>query len=296
MKRGKKVNDPQPHPPPPSSSSPPRYKKKSKRSKDSFLTSDNILIVSSVALLASLIFFSWTLWHLVSDSSTGITRFISNLKTRLVDPNEQFANLQFFDRLNHLLENKSFHDDVVQAIANLSFIPFIASHAVNLTADCTAGWSHDIILRSMVFLTNYSVQENVSECFDHLSAQTLIGCSTFEDVRPAVQDFIVNNSNHVGDECLAKHLKAVVEVAVEKETLNAGIALFEFIAEYDFQFVDDGKICRLAQYLVDQIDEWEAKTTKAVCALSQKIECSAFEPLDLNSLCLPALPLELDNG
>jgi hypothetical protein len=282
MKRGQNPGKAKAPPPAPN---PPRRKPPATEQSSQ---GDNWLMgLSSFAILLATVFLVYAvrLYLIDSKAGHGANRFIQKIKKEFVNPEAQFANLRFFERLNRVLDNETFHGEVVQAIANLSFIPFIAEHAERLAADCAAGWSHDLIHKSMEFLLNYTSRENVSACFANLSRAVLIGCRTFKDVTVEVLNFVVNNSNQIGEGCLADHLERIVVAGNESTTLSGWTTLLSFFAQAEFPVDPESPICAAAQAAVDRIDEWEDTTKQAVCGLAQKVHCLAFDALDLVSLC-----------
>jgi hypothetical protein len=178
------------------------------------------------------------------------------------------------------------HDSVVRAIANTSFIEFIAENAASLSQDCASGWAHEIILRSMRFIIEYSARENLSLCFGNISGDILVGCEAYPEVD--VYDFIVNNTNQVQGRCEEDHLESIVRGDREKWGLSGATKVIEFVTKYEFAGKAESGICAVAEAVVEQIGDWEDRQKEAICGLARKVNCSAFEGLDLNALCLPA--------
>jgi hypothetical protein len=247
-----------------------------------------LMLFGAFAMVCALLYLLYALRSLaaVYARGGGADDFINSLKRNLADRGLRHENLQLFDRLSHLLANKTMHDQVAAAIANTSFLEFIETNIINLSADCDAP-AQDLIRHSVGFLVGYAAAENVSKCWTSAPVRILASC---RQAKAAAFDLIEKDTAHVGEQCGAAHVAAILDWRPPEKDLAALTVVLEFVGKVGVAPEHEGRVCEVAQAVTELIDDWEQGTRGHVCAVAEKIACAAFDAIDAQNLCRKSDP------
>lgn len=252
-------------------------------------TLDKFLIFTVVALFLAVLGMGCKIWLHVKRASKIVEsiKMIDNVKTRLKSDQHQAQNVQLFDRLSALMNNTMYHDSLVRAITNTSFIKFVATHMTEQAAICTAPHSHDIVIKSLKFILDYAKRENQPICLVPEPVQVLFRCSMFKDIKPAVWHFVEKTIEMTEKSCEEEYLRAFINLAMMSRKTKLYTEALEFSKDRSDDVLDDNKlrICNLVDIARKNIEEWDDTTKDSICALSKKLTCNVFETLDVDSWC-----------
>lgn len=267
-----------------------KSKSKAQEKKSSEISREDLfLIFASVALLVALIFCGFQVVSYIKDTSRReeSIKIVNDLKQKLKDNHQQAQNVQIFDRMLKVLDNRLYHDSFVYAITNTSFMKFVANHMTEQAAVCTSPYSHDIVLKSLKFILEYGKRENEPACLVPEPVQVLFRCSMFSDIKPAVWNFVQETINMTGSSCEQEYLRAFLNLAMmSKKTKLYGEAL-EFAKERTDEVLMDNKlkVCNVVDMARANIEEWDETMKSSICDLSGRLDCNIFRTLDVNSWC-----------
>ena len=254
--------------------------------------SDNttkLLIISSVALLLAVGFVTFAIWSYINTPSKN--KFAVDVLTRMMAVLKDFDNqaqaLPVFDKLLRGLRNATTHDMIAFAIENTSFVPFVATHITEVAAYCTAGFSHQLILNALRFISEYAEMEKKPLCLVSEPLQVMFRCPNYQDIAPAVFDFVNASVRMAGDECAKEYLTAFCNLATFSQSVPAAKQAAKFAATTKNEIVNEKKtrVCEIVAMLTKEGQEVSDETRASVCAIADKIECSAFHSLEMETFC-----------
>lgn len=252
-------------------------------------TVDKILIGLVVVLLLAVIIVGYQVWkhlNLISKTEESI-KIIENVKSWLKDSQHQAQSVQLFDRLGSLINNRLYHDSIVRAITNASFIKFVATHMTEQAATCTAPHSHDIVIKTLNFILDYAKWEKQPVCLVPEPVQVLFRCSMFSDIKPAIWHFVESTIEMTGNSCEQEYLRAFINLAMMSRKTKLYTEALEFSKDRSDETLIDNKlrVCNLVDAARKNIKEWDETTKTSICALSKRLTCNVFQTLDVDSWC-----------
>ena len=250
---------------------------------------NKLIIISSIVLLSATAFAGYAIWSYLNVPSKNqyLVKVLEDVKATLKDFDRQAQALPLLNKVLRALQNETTHDALVFAIENTSFIPFVSTHMAEVAAYCTAGFSKQLLLESLKFLAGYVEHEKKPLCIVAEPLQALFRCPGAPDVAAEVRNYVSTVSKAAGEDCEREFLTAFCNLATFSQSIPAAKHTAWFAANAPNQVVADKKtkVCEVVAMLTKEGQEVADDTRREICAIAEKVECSAFRTMNMDEFC-----------